>query len=90
MPSAIPPLSPLSPNRTSAHLSLLPEDIARECLQLNGMIEDHNFDIERAGCAFGDDNFGRSITDRLGRIRTKAVELSNTVLGISRSPEAGA
>lgn len=79
-----------APTHDWEFMSLLPEDIARECLQLNGMIEDHNFDIERAGGAFGDDNFGRSITDRLGRIRTKAMELSNTVLGISRSPEARA
>lgn len=79
-----------APTHDWEFMSLLPEDIARECLQLNGMIEDHNFDIERAGGAFGDDNFGRSITDRLERIRTKAFELSNTVLGISGSPEAGA
>ena len=79
-----------APTHDWEFMSLLPEDIARECLQLNGMIGDHNFDMERAGGAFGDDNFGRSITDRLERIRTKAAQLSSTVLGISGSPEAGA
>ena len=79
-----------APTHDWEFMSLLPEDIARECLQLNGMIEDHNFDIERAGGAFGDDNFGRLITDRLEGVRTKAAELSNTVLGISGSTEAGA
>jgi hypothetical protein len=68
------------PTQDWRFMSLLPENMARECLQLNSMIEDHNFDIERAGGAFGDDNFGRSITDRLETIRTKAEELSNVVL----------
>ncbi len=75
-----------APTHDWEFMSLLPEDVARDCLQLNSMIEDHNFDMERAGGAFGDDNFGKSIIDRLDKIRTKAAELRNTVLGNSGSP----
>jgi hypothetical protein len=66
-------------------MSLLPETISRRCIQLNGMIEDHNFDMERAGGAFGDDNFGRSITSRLDTIAKTASELSQAFSGYGAS-----
>lgn len=69
-----------SPTADWEYMSLLPEDVVRDCLQLNALIEDHNFDIERAGGAFGDDNFGRIIVDRLGAIQSRATKLSNIVL----------
>ncbi len=58
------------------YLSLLPEEVARKCLTINAMIEDHNFDIERAGGAFGDDNFGRLIQRRANSISKTAEEVS--------------
>jgi hypothetical protein len=58
-------------------MSLIPEDVARECTELNSLIEDHNFDVERAGGAFGDDNFGRSIIDRLSNISGLAERLAS-------------
>jgi hypothetical protein len=69
------------PTRDWEFMSLIPEAVARECIRLNGMIKDHNFDMERAGGAFGDDNFGRSITTRLEAINKMAVELSQKFSG---------
>lgn len=69
------------PTRDWEFMSLIPEAVARECIRLNGMIKDHNFDMERAGGAFGDDNFGRSITTRLEMINKMAVELSQKFSG---------
>lgn len=66
------------PTRDWEFMSLIPEEIAKQCIHLNGMIEDHNFDVERAGGAFGDDNFGRSITARLDAIHNMAAQLSQT------------
>jgi hypothetical protein len=64
------------PTRDWEFMTLIPEAVARECVRLNGLIKEHNFDMERAGGAFGDDNFGRSITNRLDAINKIAVELS--------------
>ena len=73
------------PTRDWEFMSLTPEAIVRQCIQLNGMIEDHNFDMERAGGAFGDDNFGRSITARLETISKIAADLSQTFSRFSSS-----
>jgi hypothetical protein len=64
------------PTRDWQFMTLIPEAVARECVSLNGLIKDHNFDMERAGGAFGDDNFGRSITNRL-----EAIERLTSALG---------
>lgn len=65
------------------YMSLLPEEIAREILQLISFIEDHNFDIDRVGGSFGGDNFGRSIIDRLETIKNKSTELRAKVLEVA-------
>ena len=66
-------------------MSLLPEQAATNGLHLKGLIEDHNFDIDRAGGAFGDDNFGQSIVDRLNSIQHAAGNFRLSVLEASNS-----
>jgi len=59
-------------------MSLIPEELARKCIHFNGLLHDHNFDMERAGGAFGDDNYGKSISDRLKAIEEAATDLKMT------------
>lgn len=45
-------------------MSLLPEDLIREALDLTRALDRHNFDMRRAGGSFGDDNFQRHVQDQ--------------------------
>lgn len=60
-------------------LSSIDEHIAQKCLCLRALIEDHNFDMERAGGAFGDDNFGDLIVRRLDSIKELIGEISSSL-----------
>jgi hypothetical protein len=73
-----------SATRDWEFMSLIPEEIARRCVELGMMIEDHNFDMERTGGAFGDDNFGRSVVSRLETIAKLAAALSQEMPGLAR------
>jgi len=68
------------PTRDWEFMSLIDETTARQCINLNGMIEDHNFDVQRAGGAFGDNNFGQSIKTRLDTIYKLSSELAQLIL----------
>jgi|GEM_PF-2402373 len=61
-------------------MSLLPLSIFNEIMALRRSVEDHNFDMERAGGVFGDDNFKKIITKRVQSIESHAMQLSNKVL----------
>lgn len=50
-------------------MSVFPVDILGDIADLQNRVADHNFDIERAGGAFGADNFAESIKDRCDAIR---------------------
>jgi hypothetical protein len=43
-------------------------------------INDHNFDMARAGPTFGADNFREIILGRVNSIQTHALQLSNKIL----------
>ena len=58
-------------------MSMLPPDVVAQCLDLTQKLEDHNFDIARAGGAFGDDNFRQSLQNRLGDIQISVGNLAN-------------
>ncbi|HLZ73845.1 hypothetical protein [Phenylobacterium sp.] len=66
-------------------MALLPGAVMPRWIAFRRVIDDHNFDMNRAGGAFGDENFRRSIRDRLVRIGTEAAALAAVL-----SAEAGA
>lgn len=56
-------------------VSLFPEEIITDIQNLMRHIDDHNFDIKRAGGSFGDNNFGDSISRRCNTINISSLEL---------------
>ncbi len=56
-------------------MSLLPTELLSKIVSFIKMIDEHNFDMERAGGAFGDDNFGESILRRLDAIQFRCKKL---------------
>jgi hypothetical protein len=60
-------------------MSLLPNEIFNEIMDLRRKVDDHNFDMLRAGGAFGDDNFGAQICKRAISIQNQSMELSNKI-----------
>lgn len=66
---------------------LLPDVIYRRSLSLMREVFDHNFDMNRAGGAFGADNFREVILRRTQSIELNAFELSNDVIRFARSLE---
>jgi hypothetical protein len=59
----------------------LPIEIVEKSLVLKQQINDHNFDIDRAGGSFGANEFRRSLQARLDTIRQDALSLSALVRG---------
>lgn len=60
-------------------MSLLPPEILDPLINLMGMVEDHNFDIYRAGGAFGADNFREQLLTRIELIKTTANMLAGKI-----------
>lgn len=60
-------------------MSLLPSHILKQFRRLHRKITDHNFDMQRAGGAFGADNFRQSILARTRTIYPAALGLSQTL-----------
>jgi hypothetical protein len=48
----------------------------RQISEFYRLVDDHNFDMDRAGGAFGDQNFRQSIRNRLQSIRGLATTLA--------------
>jgi hypothetical protein len=59
-----------------AFMSLLPIGLFRQISEFYRLVDDHNFDMDRAGGAFGDQNFRQSIRNRLQSIRGLATTLA--------------
>ncbi len=68
-------------------MSLFPASILTSIVDLRKTIDEHNFDMERAGGAFGDDNFGRQIMSSLDSIQTKCNILSNELCRFDKEAE---
>lgn len=68
-------------------MSLFPADVLTSIVDLRKAIEEHNFDMERAGGAFGDDNFGEQIMRRLDSIQFKCNLLSNQLCVFDKESE---
>lgn len=64
-------------------MSLFPAELIRELVSLRHAVEAHNFDMERAGGAFGDDNFQRHVKKQADSIRSQATSLAQRVQGTS-------
>ncbi len=58
-------------------MSLFPLEILTSILDLRKVINEHNFDIDRAGGAFGDNNFGDQIIRRANAIQKRCNTLSH-------------
>jgi hypothetical protein len=58
-------------------MSLFPLEILTSIVDLRRKVEDHEFDIDRTGGAFGDDNFGEQLKRRLNSIEQHCHVLSN-------------
>ncbi|WP_156092499.1 hypothetical protein [Rhodovibrio salinarum] len=72
-------LSPPDSTKDWKFMSLIDQDLARAALKINSLIYDHNFDLDRSGGAFGDDNFGRQMSERLSDIQGKSRHLSQKI-----------
>lgn len=66
---------------------LLPDDLYKKALSLMRVVFDHNFDMQRAGGAFGADNFREVILRRTQSIEIQAFELSNDIMRFARALE---
>jgi hypothetical protein len=53
-------------------MSLIPEALLEHTMRLRRQIDDHNFDMERAGGAFGSQEFRHSILTRINTIQAQA------------------
>lgn len=60
-------------------MSLLPIEIQRNVLKLRRKVSDHNFDMDRAGGAFGADNFRRAILEQVKSIQVFAARLGGQI-----------
>lgn len=60
-------------------MSLFPLEILTSIVNLRRLIEDHHYDMERAGGAFGDDNFGDAIKRRLNSIEIQCLQVSKNL-----------
>jgi hypothetical protein len=66
-------------------MSLLSKDKVRNILELSRKVNDHNFDMQRAGGAFGADNFRQSILSRIGIIQSLAKGLAAQIEAVNRA-----
>lgn len=60
-------------------MSLFSSEIIKELMTLRYEVENHNFDMQRASGAFGDDNFRLSILKRADSIRSQSGRLASIV-----------
>lgn len=60
-------------------MALLPEQVFLNLSRLMRLVEDHNYDMERAGGAFGADNFRQVILDRVQRIEITAKAVASQI-----------
>lgn len=58
-------------------MSALPTEFHKRLLILARMVEDHNYDMERAGGSFGDDNFRQHVQNHVVAVENMA----NTLIG---------
>ncbi len=65
-------------------MSLLPSAEFSRYAELRRDVADHNFDMQRAGGAFGADQFRSSIKERVKRIQNSASTLANEFAAISK------
>lgn len=64
-------------------ISLLDVEITKELLRLERLVDDSNFDVERAGGSFGDDNFGKILQERFLAIEKSASAAADKLAVIS-------
>jgi hypothetical protein len=64
-------------------MSLIPRHLLEHTIRLRRQIDDHNFDMERAGGAFGSNEFQRSILARTNSIQAQATNLSRQLAAIT-------
>jgi hypothetical protein len=60
-------------------MSLFPVPLISSILQLYALVDDHNYDMQRAGGAFGVKDFQDSLHKRLETIRTLCLTLRNQI-----------
>lgn len=65
-------------------MSLLPTNTLQNLLRLKQEVSDHNFDVDRAGGAFGADNFRQSMLSRLSSIQGRAQVLAGQAMLLAR------
>lgn len=70
-------------------MSLLPEQSFLNLSRLIRLVEDHNFDMERAGGAFGADNFREHILRRVEQIQVSAKSVGANIDLIRAEGRAG-
>ncbi len=61
-------------------MMLLSENLFSKIMELQTEVDNHNFDIERAGGAFGAESFRRIIINRITKIKDFAHKLSEDVM----------
>lgn len=57
-------------------MSLFSTQLAKKIMNLHRLLQDHNFDMRRAGGAFGANNFQQSIFERMNSIISRSQSLS--------------
>jgi len=70
-------------------MSLLPAHLLQQLMRLRNDVADHNFDVDRAGGAFGADNFRLQMQTRLKHIEASSQRLAGhaqSVVTAGRSP----
>ena len=60
-------------------MAVLPEQVFLNLSRLMRLVEDHNFDMGRAGGAFGADNFRQVILERVHRIEITAKAVASQI-----------
>lgn len=60
-------------------MAVLPEQAFLNLSRLMRLVEDHNFDMARAGGAFGADNFRQVILDRVQKIEISAKAVASQI-----------
>lgn len=70
-------------------MAALPEQTFLNLSRLMRLVEDHNFDMARAGGAFGADNFQRTILDRAKKIEITAKAVASQVDMLRAEGRAG-
>lgn len=66
-------------------MAVLPNEVLEDCITLMRLIDSNNYDIQRAGGAFGDDNSGLRISNQAIEIAERAHAISGKLR--SRQPQ---